>query len=151
MVKSGEEGLTKYSSLFLGEYEPNLTKGYRLALPKKIRDAVGSDTMVILTRGIDGCITGYSKDFWEKEAAKNLNSSLDDKRSRLLKRYIFSGAFEVEYDSQGRIILPRNLAINAGITLNKSQTILIGAGDHFEIWNKENWLNALKMSEKELL
>lgn len=150
MVNSGENINLKFKQLFLGEYEPNLTKGNRLALPKKIREATTPDKSVVLTRGFDGCISGYTKKFWEAESVKTLSSGVDDKRNRLLKRFMFSGAFEVEYDDQGRIILPKNLAENASIDIDSS-IVLVGAGDHFEIWNKENWKKSLLEAEKELL
>lgn len=151
MVKNGESEFNNVPNLFLGEYEPVVTKGFRLALPKKIREALKNDNYIVLTRGFEGCIAGYSKDFWAKESAKTLSSSVEDKRSRLLKRYIFSGAFEVEYDTQGRIVIPRNLATGAGINEEVKSTVLIGAGDHFEIWNKVHWLKSLEEAEKELL
>ncbi len=149
MVNSGENIKLEFKQLFLGEYEPNLTKGNRLALPKKIREVLGSENTVILTRGFEGCIAGYTKNFWETESVKTLSSSVDDKRSRYLKRFLFSGAFEVEYDDQGRIIIPKNLSETAQLDANG--VILIGAGDHFEIWNKENWKKSIESAEKELL
>ncbi|MBP7859397.1 hypothetical protein KA001_00325 [Patescibacteria group bacterium] len=142
MVKNGQ--------LFLGEYEPNLTKGFRVALPKRIRDALLNEKEVILSKGFEGCIFGYSKSFFELESEKTLISNIADKHSRFLKRFLFGSAFEVEFDSQGRIILPKILVQEAQI-LQESQVILIGAGDHFEIWNRENWKLINNEMQKELL
>jgi len=37
--------------MFLGEYNPNLTEGSRLALPKKMREQIASD-QIVLTKGL---------------------------------------------------------------------------------------------------
>jgi MraZ protein len=49
---------------------------------------------------------------------------------------MFSGASETSIDSQGRVVIPNNLKDYAGI--NK-KTVVIGAGDHVEIWDFDNW------------
>jgi MraZ protein len=49
---------------------------------------------------------------------------------------MFSSASDCKLDSQGRLVLPGNLQGYA--ELSKSITV-IGAGDHIEIWNTENW------------
>ena len=46
--------------MFLGEYQPNLTDGSRLALPKKLREQILGDE-VVLSRGFEKCIFVYDK------------------------------------------------------------------------------------------
>ena len=38
--------------MFLGEYQPNLTDGSRLALPKKLREQILGDE-IVLSRGFE--------------------------------------------------------------------------------------------------
>lgn len=152
MVKDGETNsefqITK--QLFLGEYQPNLTQGSRLALPKKYRDIFGKANTVVLSRGFEKCIFGYTKDDWEEESRKSTASSSSDRKSRMLKRYMFSGAYEVEFDSQGRMILPKQLMQYAGLE-SEDDVIIVGAGDHFEIWNQSSWNNLLSEIEQNIL
>ena len=131
MVKNGET----INQLFLGEYNPSFAKGNRLALPKKLREAILGNT-VILVRGLEKCVYGFDKNQWMIEANKHIDLSLFDQESRKLKRYLYSGASETDLDGQGRFVLPTNLIEYASLT---DQIYIVGAGDHFEIWNSTNW------------
>lgn len=131
VVKNGEI----INQLFLGEYNPSFTKGNRLALPKKLREVIHGNT-VILVRGIEKCIYGFDKARWLQETDKHIDLSLFDNESRKLKRYLYSGASETELDSQGRFVLPNNLIEYGGLG---DEIYIIGAGDHFEIWQSSNW------------
>ena len=51
-------------------------------------------------------------------------------------RFILGGAYEVELDYQGRIIVPGLLVDHAALTGN---TIFVGLGDRVEIWDKAKW------------
>jgi MraZ protein len=121
--------------MFLGEYQPNLTDGSRLALPKKLREQILGDE-VVLSRGFEKCIFVYDKQDWINESQKQVDNPITDLRTRDMRRYMFAGASDSKLDSQGRIVVPANLLTYAG--LEKNITV-IGAGDHIEIWNTENW------------
>ena len=47
-----------------------------------------------------------------------------------------SGAFTLETDKQGRVLLPSSLREHAD--LNEDVTV-VGVGDHLEVWNSQNW------------
>ncbi|MBU1326640.1 division/cell wall cluster transcriptional repressor MraZ [Patescibacteria group bacterium] len=121
--------------LFLGEYEHSLDDRGRVTLPRKIRQEI-EERELILARGFDNCIFGFDKGSWEKEAGKHLDTPVTDKGGRRVRRYLFSAAQKVEIDKLGRILLPAQLKEYASIT---RELVVIGAGDHFEIWDKENW------------
>lgn len=130
--------------MFLGEYQPNLTEGGRLALPKKLRDQIVGNS-VILSRGFERCIFGYDKDDWLREAEKQVSLPISDPQVRTLKRYMFSGASDVELDSQGRLVIPQVLKGYAQI---EGEMLVVGAGDHFEIWDLTNWKEHFETIEK---
>lgn len=121
--------------LFLGEYEHSLDDRGRITLPRKIRQEI-EENEIILARGLDNCIFGFDKGSWEKEAGKHLDTPVTDNSGRQVRRYLFSAAQKVEIDKLGRILLPAQLKEYALIT---REIIVIGAGDHFEIWDKANW------------
>lgn len=133
MVSKGEKWWIM--KMFLGEYQPNLTDGSRLALPKKLREQILGDE-VVLSRGFEKCIFVYDKQDWINESQKQIDNPITDSKTRDLRRYMFAGAVDSKLDSQGRIVVPANLLSYAG--LEKNITV-IGAGDHIEIWNTENW------------
>jgi MraZ protein len=121
--------------LFLGEYDHALDDRGRITLPRKIREELDARELV-LTRGFDTCIFGFDRASWEREAGKHLETPVTDKEARSLRRYLFSGAQKAEIDKLGRILLPAQLKEYASIS---REVTVIGAGDHFEIWDKEKW------------
>ncbi|MCL5676149.1 MAG: division/cell wall cluster transcriptional repressor MraZ [Patescibacteria group bacterium] len=122
-------------NVFLGEYQHSLDDRGRLSLPKKMRAELDS-VEVVLTRGFESCIFGYQKSTWVSEAQKQLDIPVIEEKGRSLRRYIFSAAVTAELDKLGRILIPANLKEYAGI---QSEVVVIGAGDHFEIWDSQRW------------
>ena len=121
--------------MFLGEYQHNLTKGNRLALPSKIRSEIEANE-IVLARGFEKCILGYQKSTWEEISKTELVKPVSEVEARRIRRQLFSGAILIEVDQQGRVVVPKNLLDYAKI---KNEAIIIGAGDHFEIWEKAVW------------
>ncbi|HLC93868.1 MAG TPA: division/cell wall cluster transcriptional repressor MraZ [Patescibacteria group bacterium] len=132
--------------MFLGEYQPNMTEGSRIALPKKLRDQIRGDD-VILSRGFEKCVFIYDKEDWTKEASKQVENPITDLKTRALKRYMFAGASEAPIDSQGRVVIPSNLKEYAGLY---KKTAIIGAGDHIEVWDWDAWIAHLEKISAEL-
>ena len=123
-------------SLFLGEYNPNITAGSRIVLPKKHRDEIKGD-VVILSKGFEGCIFVFGKEDWVDLVQNRIEKRRGDANLEEFERYIYPSAVEVSIDLQGRIVIPSNLLDFAGV--NKEASV-IGVGDHVEIWNRGTWV-----------
>jgi len=123
--------------VFFGEYQINFSGSGRLLLPKKVRELLKGNTF-ILTKGFGNCLSGYDKDDWEKRASELLNPSLLQPTDMENRRYIFSSLVYLEIDDQGRFVVPKNL-LEYGQLMEK--VIIIGVGDHFEIWDEKKWKN----------
>lgn len=122
--------------MFLGTYEINLMEKGRMALPKKIREMSGGQRVVI-TIGFEECIFGFTEGNWYEVTKGELTRPLfSDKEGRDLRRKMCSAATAVELDAQGRFVIPQSMINYAGI---KEKLVIIGAGDHFEIWDKDKW------------
>lgn len=132
--------------MFLGEYQVKFSAKGRVILPKVMRQELSEERMVVLSRGFEKCIWGFSKKGFEVEAKKQLEESVTEERARNLRRYLFSGSVPAELDSQGRFVIPSALLTYAKV---KFEVVLIGAGDHFEIWNKRFWKKHLATIERE--
>lgn len=132
--------------MFLGEYQPNITEGSRIALPKKLRDQVRGDDL-ILSRGFEKCIFIYDKEDWVTEANKQVENPISDSKTRDLKRFMYAGAIESTIDTQGRVVLPNSLKEYAEID---KKTAVIGAGDHIEIWDLGNWKDRLEKISQDM-
>jgi MraZ protein len=59
-----------------------------------------------------------------------------DANARAFARSVFAGAFEVELDGQGRILLPAGLRTWAGIA---GEAIVVGAVERVELWAPGRW------------
>ncbi len=124
--------------MFLGEYEHTLDDKGRMAIPARFRDELGAG--VIITRGFDGCLLGFPKPFWEALANQVGTLSFGQGDSRGLQRLLFSGAAELPFDKQGRVLLPPNLREYAGLT---EASVVTGLNRYFEIWSPERWQQVL--------
>lgn len=128
--------------VFYGEYTLNLTEGGRLVLPKKIRELLGVESF-ILTKGFGGCLSGYDNANWNEKTndLSNMTTLLDNEQIAR-KRYVFSGANVVTIDDQGRFVVPKSLL--DFMDLKNEQVVVVGVGDHFEIWSTNKWNDYLK-------
>ena len=131
--------------MFLGSYKTYFTGKNRIVLPKKFRRELGNEDKFYIVRGLDGEIWGFDHSQWQKEAGNRLKVPLTEATGRRLRRRFFSQAEECTLDGQGRFIISKELIEFAGI---KDQVLLIGAGDHFEIWEPNIWLGFLKQESE---
>lgn len=120
--------------MLIGEYEHSLDVKGRLILPAKIREDMGDK--FIVTKGLDGCLFGFSQNEWTNFEKKLKTLPLTNKNARDFVRFFLSGATECEIDKQGRFLITSNLREYA--TLEKD-AIIIGVGTRIEIWNREKW------------
>lgn len=122
--------------MFLGTYQPNLIGKGRIGLPKKVRNEI-SGKEVVLTIGFEKCIFGFNKKDWEEIVKPELSKPFfSDTQARDLRRKMCMEAMEINLGSQGRLVMPEKMMAFAGI---KDKLVIIGAGDHFEIWNESIW------------
>ena len=122
--------------MFIGEYQHNLDSKRRIIIPSKFREEL--HTTFILTRGLDGCLTIYSLEQWEKLFIEVNKLPTTKKDARQYIRMLTSTATECTLDNQGRIQIPSFLANPVNIT---KECVIIGANDHIEIWDKSTWEN----------
>lgn len=131
MVLSGGKWV---KMMFIGEYRHNLDAKGRVIIPAKFREQLSYN--IILTRGLDGCISVYTQDQW-MEIYKQLKKLPTTKReSRMYIHMLTSKAAEVEIDKQGRVLIPSSLISEAKI---EKSCVIVGTADHFEIWAEERW------------
>ncbi|CDE10449.1 protein MraZ [Clostridium sp. CAG:354] len=103
-------------------------------MPAKLREDMGEK--FIITKGLDGCLFGFSQNEWENFETKLKTLPLTNKNARDFVRFFLSGAMECEIDKQGRFLISSNLRNVA--TLEK-EVVIIGVGTRIEIWNKDKW------------
>ena len=120
--------------MFIGEYTHSLDAKGRVALPVKFRQTLGEGA--ILTRGLDRSLFIYTKADWENLAQKLKALPLTQSKARAFARLMLAGAMEVEFDAQGRILVPEYLRSYAGL---KKTAVFTGVYDRIEIWDDKRW------------
>lgn len=120
--------------MLIGEYEHSLDVKGRMILPAKIREDMGEK--FIVTKGLDGCLFGFSQTEWTNFEEKLKTLPLTNKNARDFVRFFLSGATECEIDKQGRFLIAGNLREYASL---EKDAVIIGVGTRIEIWNKEKW------------
>lgn len=129
--------------MFIGEYSHTIDQKGRMAIPSKMRGQLGSGAVV--TRGIDKCLWVFPKKEWQTLAEKIGSLPLTDSNSRAFSRLMLAGAMEVEFDTQGRALLPAYLREYAG--LDKAATVA-GLYNRLEIWSTPTWNSYKEKTEK---
>ena len=120
--------------MFLGEYQYKVDDKGRLPFPPKFREQLKQG--LVLTQGLDKCITVYSIEEWGKVSEKLAEMPSTRSNVRRLNRFTFANAFDVEFDSQGRVALPSVLRQSAGIG---NAAVIAGVNTYLEIWSKDAW------------
>jgi len=122
--------------LFMGEYQHNVDSKGRIILPAKFRELLGE--LFVATKGLDRCLFIYPQEEWSVLEEKLKKLPLAKPEARAFVRFFFSGAAELEFDKQGRVLLPTNLREYAG--LGKDITV-VGVSNRIEIWDRQLWLD----------
>ena len=120
--------------MLIGEYEHSLDAKGRMIMPAKIREDIGEK--FIITKGLDGCLFGFSQNEWANFEEKLKTLPLTNKNARDFVRFFLSGAIECEIDKQGRFLIASNLREYANM---EKEVVIIGVGTRIEIWNREKW------------
>lgn len=129
--------------MFIGEYSHTIDQKGRMAVPSKMRGQLGSGAVV--TRGIDSCLWVFPKKEWQALAGKIAQLPLTDANSRAFSRLMLAGAMEVEFDSQGRVLLPGYLREYAKLSKN---AVVAGLYSRLEIWDETKWQTYKTKTEK---
>jgi MraZ protein len=124
--------------MFYGEYAHSLDKKGRLILPSKFRETAKANYIekFFLTRGLDSCLFMFTEEEWKTQEAKFKVMPFTKAQSRKFNRLYFSGAVEIAFDKQGRMLIPKYLKDFAGI---RHEVMVIGVSNRIEIWDLEKW------------
>ena len=130
--------------MFLGEYLHTFDSKNRISVPSKFRKDLGR--VVVVTHGLDHCLYLYSRKACEKEAQKYAAEVNGIASRRGLARLFLAGAFEVEVDKGGRVLIPENLKSFATLT---DKAVIAGVADRVEIWEESAWKTYIGAGERD--
>ncbi len=126
--------------MFLGQYTHALDDKGRLTIPSRFRDDLAGRN-VIITRGLDRCLTVYPMAVWEEIAQKVNALPITDPRGRALRRIFFADATDAELDRQGRVLVPDRLREYAGLE-PAAEAVIVGLDRFIEVWSPQRWEEA---------
>ena len=127
---------------FYGQYQTSMDDKGRLSLPAKLRSIKDSDgklrlsSDLILTKGLEGCLSLYPESEWEVVQKRLSSLNFTQKDFRFFSRRFYSAAAVVTPDKTGRILIPSNLITEAGLT---KELLIIGVNSSIEIWHPERF------------
>jgi MraZ protein len=122
--------------MYLGSYKIDFSGKNRLILPRKWRRELGNEERFWVFLGQNGEIWGFDQINWQNQARGILEIPLSSVEGRVERLKFFPQTDECILDGQGRFILPQEIAERANL---KGQILMVGAGDHFEIWDLKEW------------
>ncbi|MGA2033881.1 MAG: division/cell wall cluster transcriptional repressor MraZ [Thermoguttaceae bacterium] len=133
--------------LLTGNFTRSLDEKLRLALPKRIRDAMQCTDAagLFIAPGTDASLAIYSEEAFARLAERLTRVSPTRQDVRTFTRLFYARAQRVELDSQGRIRIPPELVTIARL---EKEVVLLGVQDHLELWSAERWRSYV--AEKQL-
>ena len=130
--------------MFIGEYTVSMDNKGRIAIPARFRSVLNA--AAVITRGLDKSLFIYSKSEWEKIAQKLASLPLSQANSRAFSRLMLAGAYELEFDKQGRVNIPDSLRQFGSLT---KKVVVAGLYNRIELWDEKAWELYKQTTEKE--
>ena len=118
--------------MFQGASSLSLDAKGRLSVPTRHRDVLQATAsrQLTITKHPHGCLMVFPRPEWEKFRERIAQLPMS---AQWWKRIFLGNAMDVEMDGTGRVLVSPELRAAAGLV---RETMLLGMGDHFELWDK---------------
>ena len=125
--------------VFFGEFDLSIDEKNRLLVPSEVRklfDPVRDGKTLFMIIGTNNVPWFYPKPYYTRLAFQ-VPADMNPSEAQLIyDRMSFAGANEIDWDKQGRVLIPdktlRRTKIGKTVTL-------IGVRDHLELWARDSW------------
>ena len=128
---------------FIGTYECKADTKGRIMLPVALKKQLAQNLaeQFVLKRAVfNSCLELYPIKEWEAMTEKvNQLNRFNKKNNDFIRRFT-AGVRLVEVDATGRLLIPKDLAIRAGIS---KETVISSAVNILEIWDKDRYEEAI--------
>lgn len=120
-----------------GTYACNLAKQAETTVPPVVCEQMGKPPVLYVALGPDEqCLWVYTTAALDRLMERLERLPGGEEKVRRCQRLCYSRMVKVDVDDAGRLALPPELVQAAGL---KQQLVLIGARDHYELWDAERW------------
>lgn len=133
------------AGMLLGQFEGVVGEKSRIALPKKLREIIGSK--LIITLGYENSLIIVSEEGWKALLEGTEGRPFIEKPARETQRYLLGGATFVELDTKGRFIIPDYLRRFAKI---EGKVVFLGLSRYVELWDRSVWEDYRQNLEKNI-
>ena len=128
---------------FIGTYECKADTKGRIMLPVALKKQLAQNLaeQFVLKRAVfNNCLELYPIQEWEAMMEKvNQLNRFNKKNNDFIRRFT-AGVRLVEVDATGRLLIPKDLVIHAGIS---KETVISSAVNILEIWDKDRYEEAI--------
>ncbi|MGB0749443.1 MAG: division/cell wall cluster transcriptional repressor MraZ [Magnetospiraceae bacterium] len=124
-------------ALFAGTFENKVDAKGRVSIPAPFRAELEGQApggVYLYPSLTSTCLTGCTVEWMEEMKAGLKSLPTFSKKRQALTTAIFGRARLVKLDDDGRIVLPRDFADQAGID---NKAAFVGLAETFEIWNPD--------------
>ena len=128
--------------MFLGRYYHTVETKGRIAIPISFRKGLGKDP--VITRGLDGCLFLFKQEEWQHFTMSINKTSFTKKAHRDFTRLMLNDASTLEFDAQGRALVPEYLRESSQL---KKNVVFAGSGNRVELWDRETYHQYLEKLE----
>lgn len=129
--------------MFVGQYNFTLDNKKRVVIPAKFRDSLSEESNLFVTlKNVEfqnlsaRFIEIYPPEVWQKHLEWLGELAKKNQEASWYFRKIASDTEMCKLDSQWRILVPERLIKSAEL---KRGIMIVGSGDHMEVWELEKW------------
>lgn len=131
--------------MFYGEYAHSLDDKGRVIVPARFREQFEVGGYV--TKESGGCLAVYTREEFDRVANEMQDKQRRGELSVDAVRSFAAGTTEIAPDRQGRVAIPGNLRLYAGL---EREVVVIGALNRLEIWEAGRWQQVSRSGEAAL-
>jgi MraZ protein len=124
---------------FYNAFNLKLDAKHRLFIPAEVRRAMKPDvhgTAFFVILGSNKKPWLVPEKYYLSQASQMPSTMSPDKNLLAYSHYKFAMANRIEWDEQGRVVMPDVLLKRAEI---QTEVSLAGSYDHLELWNRADW------------
>lgn len=134
---------------FLGKIEAKIDVKGRVFVPsvfRKVFSEEDRERIVVRMEADEKYLVVYPESVWNKQVL-DLQSKLNewDPEDQMLLMQFVGDAEMLEFDAQGRVLLPKRLQVRLG---GDSELIFVGMVDRFALWSKSKYDEQFAMKDK---
>ena len=124
--------------MLFGEYDCKLDEKGRFLFPaallKQLPEPERAD--FVLSNGLDDCLYLYPLAVWQEELQRLQRLNQYQEKVREFRRKVMHGATPISLDGSKRVLVSKRLLEMKQLG---KELIILGAGDKFEIWDKQRY------------